>query len=98
MLEDVGLADQLAAAMRTAGLVPQRIGVSADVSGAGVRLEGNDTDDWIRPAAVVGSDGAITVIAITVIGSVAAGGSFGFSLVEPDKLGALVRKRGGSHS
>lgn len=88
-LDEAHLGDDLAGLLRAADLVPQRIGLAAHVSGAGVRVEGSDVDNWTRPEAVITADGAIVVV-----GSVAVEGTMGFSLVDPGKLEALVRRAG----
>jgi Domain of unknown function (DUF4062) len=88
-LEDPTLGDALAGEMRSGGLVPQQIGIKAQVSAGGICLEGSEPDEWTTPLASIGPDGAIVVV-----GSVAAQGNFGSQLVDPSKLDALIRNAG----
>jgi hypothetical protein len=70
--------------------VSQRVGLDAQVTGAGVRLQGTDAISWVTPEATVYADGAIVVL-----GSVAVDDApMGFSLVDPDRLGQFVRGAG----
>ncbi len=84
-LDQPKLGNDLAAALRSAGAVPQSVGIEAKVSGAGVELTGNAAENWITPVASVDVGGAITVL-----GSVAVEGRLGFSSVDPDRLRALL--------
>lgn len=88
-LDDPRLGDDLAAAMRDAGLAPQRIGIAPSVSGTGVHLEGTDAVEWTTPEATVRTDGAIVITA-----SVAITGRIGFSLVDPGLLEHFIRSAG----
>lgn len=89
-LDQPGLADGLAAALRSSGIAPQSIGLDARVTSQGVQLEGNGADDWVIPQATIGSDGSILVA-----GSVAASDApMGFSAVDPGRLGEFIRRAG----
>lgn len=88
-LDNPSLGDDLAAALRSGGAVPQQVGIEARVSAAGIRLEGTGAENWTTPAATVDVDGAITIL-----GSAALEGTFGFSLVDPVRLQALVTRAG----
>lgn len=89
-LDAPGLGDDLAATLRGTGLVPQRIGLDARVSGAGVQLRGTDADAWVTPAATVLTSGAVVVV-----GSVAVEDApLGFSLVDPERLENLICQSG----
>lgn len=81
VLEQPELGAHLAQAARVAQLVPQSVGIETAISAAGVRLLGNDADDWTTPEIVVGADGAILAVA-----SVRGGGTFGGSLIDPQRL------------
>lgn len=88
-LERAALGEELAGDMRTAALIPQRIGITPLVSGSGVRLEGTDADDWTQPTAALTTDGTITVVR-----SVATEGTLGFSSIDPEKLTRFVQSAG----
>ncbi len=89
-LETPGLGDDLASILRETGLVPQRIGLDARVSGAGVQLRGADADSWITPEVTVLTNGSVVVV-----GSVAAEDApLGFSLVDPERLERFIRQSG----
>ncbi|HXF00091.1 MAG TPA: DUF4062 domain-containing protein [Solirubrobacterales bacterium] len=90
-LDDERLGEELAAAMRSAELVPQAIGIAPQVSGDGVRLEGSEVENWTRPGATILTDGSIVVV-----GTVAAadGGHFGTMIVDPDQLEAFLTRAG----
>jgi Domain of unknown function (DUF4062) len=89
-LDQPGLGDELAGALRRAGAVPQSIGIESKVSGAGIQLTGNAAESWVTPAASVDTAGGVTVL-----GSVAVeGGPLGFSAVDPERLRALISRAG----
>jgi len=88
-LDQAGLGDDLAAAMRDAGLTPQSIGITPGVSGDGVQLTGTDAVEWTVPQAEIRRDGSLVVT-----GSVALTGTTGFSLVDPTLLEEFFRRAG----
>lgn len=89
-LDQPGLGDDLADALRRAAAVPQSIGIESKVSGAGIQLTGNAAESWVTPATSIDTTGALTVL-----GSVAVeGGPLGFSSVDPDRLRTLVARAG----
>lgn len=89
-LDAPGLGDDLATTLRGTGLVPQRIGLDAQVSGAGVQLRGTDADSWVTPEATVLTSGAVVVV-----GSVAVEDApLGFSLVDPERLENFICQSG----
>ena len=90
-LDDEHLGDELAAAMRSADLVGQAIGIASQVSGEGVRLEGSEVETWTRPEATILTDGTIVVV-----GTVASpdGGHFATSIVDPERLETFLTRAG----
>jgi hypothetical protein len=89
-LDAPGLGEDLASTLRETGLVPQRIGLDARVSGTGVQLRGADADSWVTPEATVLTNGAVVVV-----GSVAAeDAQLGFSLVDPERLERFISQAG----
>ena len=88
-LEDQSLSDNLSVLARETGLIPHKIGIDAQVSGDGVRLVGTDSDEWTAPEIIIEAAGAIAVT-----GSVRGGGTFSGSLVDPDRLEALITAAG----
>lgn len=82
-LEDAALADDLTAALRTAGVIPQSVGVSADVSAEGVKLGPGPQQSG--PEAQIYADGAIVIS-----GSVAAEGMLGGMQIDPDRLATFL--------
>jgi hypothetical protein len=89
-LDQPGLGDDLAEALRQAGAVPQRIGIESQVSGAGVQLTGNAAESWVTPSASVDTTGALTVLGPVAVED----GPLGFSSVDPDRLRTLVARAG----
>ena len=89
-LDQPGLGEDLAGALRRGGAVPQSIGIETRLSTAGVELRGNAPESWITPAASVAADGAITVLSSVAV----EGGPLGFSSVDPDRLRALIARSG----
>jgi Domain of unknown function (DUF4062) len=88
-LDEPNLAEKLAADVRSAGAVPQSVGIEAEVSSQGIRLTGNASVDWTTPCATIGVDGAITVG-----GSVSTDQPFGLSSVDPERLRELISRAG----
>lgn len=89
-LDAPSLGDDLAAALRETGVVSQRIGLNAQVTGAGVHLQGTDVISWVTPEATVHADGAIVALSSVAVDDA----PMGFSLVDPDKLEQFVRGAG----
>jgi Domain of unknown function (DUF4062) len=89
-LEAANLGNDLAAGLRAAGVVTQRVGLDAQVTGAGVHLQGTDAISWVTPEATVHADGAIVALASVAVDDA----PMGFSLVDPDKLEQFVRGAG----
>lgn len=89
-LEDPDLANDLMDLARKTGLIPHKIGIDPQISRQGVRLVGTDADDWTEPEIIVEADGAIAVT-----GSIRGGGSFSGSLIDPERLEALITAAGG---
>jgi hypothetical protein len=90
-LDDESLGDDLAAAMRSAGMVSQQIGIAAQVRGEGVRLEGSEPEDYTRPEATVLTDG--TIVGVCSVAS-SDGGHFATSIVSPERLEESLRAVG----
>ncbi|HZK15945.1 MAG TPA: DUF4062 domain-containing protein [Solirubrobacterales bacterium] len=86
-LEDVALADDLIAALRAAGAIPQSVGMDGDVSAAGVKLASGPQQSG--PEARIYTDGAIAIS-----GSVAAEGMLGGMQIDPDRLASLLAGTG----
>jgi hypothetical protein len=88
-LDSANLGEELAAAMREAGLVPQNIGIAPEISGEGVRLTGTDAVEWTVPTAQIRPEGSLVVTS-----TVALTGTMGFSLVDPGLLEDFIRRAG----
>lgn len=88
-LEDVALADDLIAALRAAGAIPQSVGMDGDISVAGVKLGPGPQQSG--PEARIYADGAIAIS-----GSVAAEGMLGGVQIDPDRLASLLAGAGRS--
>jgi hypothetical protein len=85
-LNRAGLDDKLSAIVRDSGLAPQRLGIEARITGAeGITLQGGTahSDESVRIH--IGLDGAVVVE-----GPVAGAGPYGSSLIDPDRLEALI--------
>jgi hypothetical protein len=82
-LEDRSLADDLIAALRAGGAVPQSVGVSAEVSAAGVRLGPPPQQSGFQ--AQIHSDGAIVISS-----SVAGDGMLGGMQIDPERLAVFL--------
>jgi Domain of unknown function (DUF4062) len=89
-LEDLRLGEDLAAALRSSGVVSQAVGIDAHVGGSGIALVGTSPEDWVTPEAHVAPDGAISVL-----GPVLARTSpTALSYIDPDRVQALIRGAG----
>ena len=82
-LEDRSLADDLIAALRAGGAVPQSVGVTAEVSAAGVRLGPPPQQSGFQ--AQIHPDGAIVISS-----SVAGDGMLGGMQIDPERLAAFL--------
>ncbi|HWM54301.1 MAG TPA: DUF4062 domain-containing protein [Solirubrobacterales bacterium] len=88
-LDDGDLADDLIAALRSGGAIPQSVGISAEVSAGGVRL--GPGPQQLGPDAKVDADGGISISA-----SVAAEGMLGGMQIDPIRLGFFLIEAGRS--
>lgn len=88
-LDDGDLADDLIAALRSGGAIPQSVGISAEVSAAGVKL--GPGPQQRGPEARVDADGGISISA-----SVAAEGMLGGMQIDPLRLGFFLIEAGRS--
>jgi Domain of unknown function (DUF4062) len=88
-LDDGGLADDLIAALRGGGAIPQSVGISAAVSAGGVKL--GPGPQQRGPEARVDADGGISISA-----SVAAEGMLGGMQIDPIRLGFFLIEAGRS--
>ena len=88
-LDDEVLADDLIAALRNGGAIPQSVGISAEVSADGVRL--GPGAQQRGPEARVHADGGISITA-----SVAAEGMLGGMQIDPIRLGSFLVEAGRS--
>lgn len=80
-LEDDGLAEELMARVRAAGLVAQSEAIMPTISSEGVALTAKADSGFSATEIAIGTDGAICVSA-----SVQGSGNFGGSLVDPERL------------
>jgi hypothetical protein len=88
-LDDEGLADDLIAALRNGGAIPQSVGISAEVSADGVKL--GPGPQQRGPEARVAAEGGISISA-----SVAAEGMLGGMQIDPIRLGFFLIEAGRS--
>jgi hypothetical protein len=88
-LDDGGLADDLIAALRSGGTIPQSVGISAEISASGVKL--GPGPQQRGPEARVDADGSISISA-----SVAAEGMLGGMQIDPIRLGFFLIEAGRS--
>lgn len=86
-LEDATLADDVIAALRASGAIPQSVGISADVSAGGLKLGPGPQQSG--PEAQIYADGAIAVS-----GSVAVDGTLGGMQIDPARLTSLLAATG----
>jgi hypothetical protein len=82
-LEDPGLAEDVIAALRSAGAIAQSVGVRGEVSATGVRLSASERTGEVLAA--VEPDGAITVC-----GELAGEGLMGGMIIDPARLDNLL--------
>jgi hypothetical protein len=88
-LEQQGLGDDVIAALRAGGSIPQSAGIVADVSSKGIQL--GPPSHQTGPRAQVCSDGAILIN-----GSAASDDSFGGMRISPDALAGFLTSAGRS--
>jgi hypothetical protein len=88
-LEHPELGARLAEAARSARLIPQSIGIDTAKSSAGVKLTGSQDEDRTTPEVIVGADGSILAVA-----SVRGEGTFGGSLIDPQRLDHVLNAVG----
>jgi hypothetical protein len=86
-LEQPGLGDDLIAALRAAGAISQGVGIVAELTAAGAKLDPGPQQSG--PDAAVEADGAITIS-----GSVASEGMLGAMAIDPERLEALIAAAG----
>lgn len=86
-LEAPGLANDLIAALRAGGAIDQSVGVSGEVTSAGVRLA--PTQQSGETLAAVDVAGCTTIS-----GDIASEGMLGGMVIDPERLGNLIRGAG----
>jgi hypothetical protein len=82
-LEEATLANDLIGAMRSAGAIPQSVGVREEVSAAGIRLLPGEQHG--EPLARIETDGAMSIY-----GSLRADGMLGGMVIDPERLEGLL--------
>jgi hypothetical protein len=89
-LNHAGLGDELSAMARESGLARQQLGIEARITGTeGITLQVGPARSEDSVAISVGLDGSVMAE-----GPVAGTGPYGSSLIDPDRLEALIRNSG----
>lgn len=89
-LEDEGLGETMMGLARASHLVSQGAAIKAAISSEGIELNADPGAGWTSTEISISVDGSVAVS-----GSVQGGGTFGSSLVDPERLHGFLAEAGG---